>query len=74
MLGIERPLKCFSDERPGLQAARLTDSESDSESGEDIEDESDESWGAEHVDRQPNLRGRITDCGQVKLDIGVSGP
>jgi hypothetical protein len=54
----------------GLQAAGLTDSES----GEDSADEPDESWFAEYVDRQPSLRGPITDFGQVKLYIHVSGP
>ncbi len=31
-------------------------------------DEYDESWFAEYVDRQPNLRGPITDMDQVKLN------
>ena len=31
-------------------------------------DEYDESWFAEHVDRQPNLRGPIIDMDQVKLN------
>jgi len=31
-------------------------------------DEYDESWFAEYVDRQPNLRGPITDFDQVKLN------
>ena len=31
-------------------------------------DEYDESWFAEYVDRQPNLRGPIADFDQVKLN------
>lgn len=37
-------------------------------------DEYDESWFAEYVDRQPNLRGPISDFDQVKLKFHVSGP
>ena len=59
-----------ADQHPGLQIARLTDNES----GMDSADEPDESWLAKHVDGQPNLWGPITDLGQGKLDVSVSGP
>jgi len=36
--------------------------------------EYDESWFAEYVDKQPNLRGPITDMDQVKLKCHVFGP